>query len=829
MRFVAPFVSCLFMITLCVPTQADDLSEKYPATLVPTERPVGYDWTCNEDDIWRLKSFSFKSGQELEIEIGPADVVFGHHKSNVLWAVVVPDDPGLIVKASDGQDEKVTSIWLRFHPSRVDELFPSETVSQHVGDAKSNVSFSQAVAKHKLRSSFQASGRPMVPTLHHLVVDCETSSNNRRFYLVDAKQSSVEYVDAFRTRAMPVVKVLSEGGGVGVFNSVWNAFDREYAMFAVKPNVDWNQLRDRYRPLAQQSKNSRELAGVIAKLLAHLEDLHVFVQLDGEFLDGYTRNRPLNASLPALRHLLGDMHEAGRELDWAITNDQIGYISVDGLTDQRLPNLFAETLQKMNGTRGLVLDLRFNGGGGEPLGKSIAGCFLDKRRVYAMHQYRAGPKHHELTKKVQRTVDPNPRWHYVGPVAVLQGQKTMSSAEALTLMLAQCPNVTTLGDRTAGSSGNPRRLEVGAGIVVNLPRWIPMTAEGMSFDTVGVRPDVMVETKPSQFTATEDPVLAAALKHLRSLEPPKTPSLKSRVSIVNEPALSVSDEVKDLWQRVIEVNRVWINPQPTSLSYTLTGGGHVEGENLDIVHRVWVSGESARFETKYAAAIQQANADFDISLLLKGDIQQFVRPSPANLMNGPEPARQWRALKQGITWRTAMHELFQQGLPANCHLAERRREGEKEIVVLQMDLKDGISRVGLGLLGTQLGAVGKKLGHIRLHIQLPEHVPVLEELINNDEPRHNATIQYGRSFHRIGSHRAPQRITHRSLIQFDPRKPAIQWDLLATFQIVDRNWLLKNARNIQDGQPVKSLQVTDVSTKPIPKRLFQLPAKQPAK
>ncbi len=144
--------------------------------------------------------------------------------------------------------------------------------------------------------------------------------------------------------------------------------------------------------------------------------------------------------------------------------------------------------------------MRFNGGGSEPLGQEITGRFLDHPCVYSLSQFRNGPKHTDLTAKLERTCKPDGPWHYVGPVAVLQGQKTMSSAESFALMLAQCPQVTTIGDRTAGSSGNPRRIEAGAGIVVNLPRWIDMDPAGKPIDFVGVLPRIKIEAKPADFS-----------------------------------------------------------------------------------------------------------------------------------------------------------------------------------------------------------------------------------------------------------------------------------------------------------------------------------------
>ena len=97
----------------------------------------------------------------------------------------------------------------------------------------------------------------------------------------------------------------------------------------------------------------------------------------------------------------------------------------------------------------------------------------------------------------------------------------MSSAESLALMMAQCPQVTTMGDNTAGSSANPRRIEdLPGGIEVNLPRWVDLMPDGEPLDVVGIAPDVRVETTADDFSDTVDPVLRAALDHLR--EQPQT-------------------------------------------------------------------------------------------------------------------------------------------------------------------------------------------------------------------------------------------------------------------------------------------------------------------
>lgn len=308
---------------------------------------------------------------------------------------------------------------------------------------------------------------------------------------------------------------LDEKTALAAFDKVWAAFDREYAMFTIKPQVDWAALRETFRPRAAAAKTNQELGTVIAAMLDHLEDLHVYVQVDGEHLGGYNRHRSLNANRKALPRLIGQITHTGHDLDWGRTADGIGYINIYQLSDSSLPETFDDVLGRMSDTKGLVLDLRYNGGGSEPLGCEIAGRLLDRRRVYSLSQYRSGPKHTNLGPKQDRACGPAGPWRYVGPVVVLQGQKTMSSAESFALALAQCPQATTMGDRTAGSSGNPRQVDAGAGIIVNLPRWIDMDPQGKPIDVVGIPPRVKIDANPADFDGEKDPVLTAALEHLR--------------------------------------------------------------------------------------------------------------------------------------------------------------------------------------------------------------------------------------------------------------------------------------------------------------------------
>ena len=56
------------------------------------------------------------------------------------------------------------------------------------------------------------------------------------------------------------------------FDQLWEAFDRDYAVFTLCPEVDWNRLRELYRPKALASRSSNEFAGVCSEMLRSLRE-----------------------------------------------------------------------------------------------------------------------------------------------------------------------------------------------------------------------------------------------------------------------------------------------------------------------------------------------------------------------------------------------------------------------------------------------------------------------------------------------------------------------------------------------------------------------------
>ncbi len=64
------------------------------------------------------------------------------------------------------------------------------------------------------------------------------------------------------------------------FDSLWSTFDREYSYFDYK-HIDWNAIREAFRPRAVGATDQLGFIGVIQEMLGRLHDLHVVLRNPG--------------------------------------------------------------------------------------------------------------------------------------------------------------------------------------------------------------------------------------------------------------------------------------------------------------------------------------------------------------------------------------------------------------------------------------------------------------------------------------------------------------------------------------------------------------------
>ena len=292
---------------------------------------------------------------------------------------------------------------------------------------------------------------------------------------------------------------------------------RDYYSYYKLRGIDWEALVDKHRVAIVSAKSTRAWVKAVAEMLAPAEDMHLWLRYKAAASYPDQRQVRRNFDLDGVRAAMPSLRQRNECAYTARTDDGIGYILITTLSHERA-NELAEVpgyVKEMADCRGMIVDLRCNGGGSEPLAEPIAAWFVDGTKTYAMHVTRDPSAPGGFREPYHRQITGNKRPdRYEGPVAVLSGPGVMSSAEAFLLMMKQGEKVTVFGQASRGSSGNPQQYDLENGVEVFVPSWKAMRPDGRCFEGEGIAPDVPVRARMSRFKQG-DPVIERALEHLR--------------------------------------------------------------------------------------------------------------------------------------------------------------------------------------------------------------------------------------------------------------------------------------------------------------------------
>jgi hypothetical protein len=332
-------------------------------------------------------------------------------------------------------------------------------------------------------------------------------------------------------------------GPVATFDVFWHTFEENYPFFAAK-GIDWHAVRDRYRPRIHAGTTHAELFAVLSEMVRPLYDAHVRIAASEDQV--FVNKRP-GTEIPTpeldrrIKSYIQRRDLGGRPLQ-EFANGRIGYaglpgghgylrvVSFGGYTDAE-PETYADSLaaldraldtvftrERTGRLKGLIVDLRINGGGSDSLGLHLAGRLTDRDHFAYAKRARNDPTDPARFTRPQPQYVPAARGpRYTGPVAVLTGGSTVSAGETFTQALMERPARTVrIGQPTQGvfSDVMPRVLPNGWQFV--LPNEEFLTRSGRTFDGPGIPPHL---TEPvftdEEFAHDRDSAFDRALRVLR--------------------------------------------------------------------------------------------------------------------------------------------------------------------------------------------------------------------------------------------------------------------------------------------------------------------------
>lgn len=324
-----------------------------------------------------------------------------------------------------------------------------------------------------------------------------------------------------------------------VFDVFWHTYAENYPFFAAK-GTDWAAVRARYRPRVTARTTDDELFAVLRGMIEPLHDGHTNLSAGPGRV--YAGARPgTTAPTPALLRQVDAAvaaalgrdvtlrRWAGGALSYTDLPGRLGYLritSFHGYTDQDdHESDVAELDRALNAVftpgrtsgpralRGLVVDLRLNGGGSDRLGLRVASRLTGRPYLaYRKHARNDPADPRKFTPAQPARVRPHDGPRYTGPLALLTGPLTISAGETFAqALLGRAPAPVRIGENTQGVFSDTLDRALPNGWRFALPNEEFLTAEGRTFDGTGIPPTVRVPVFAAEdLAARRDPALSRA-------------------------------------------------------------------------------------------------------------------------------------------------------------------------------------------------------------------------------------------------------------------------------------------------------------------------------
>jgi C-terminal processing protease CtpA/Prc len=169
-------------------------------------------------------------------------------------------------------------------------------------------------------------------------------------------------------------------------------------------------------------------------------------------------------------------------------SDSIGYIRISRWGGDSLVEEFDKALEMFKSTKGIVIDVRGNGGGNGELADLVNGRLTDKPVISSIDFWRKAGSD-EYRKEIG-WVQPRGPWPYKGRIAVLMDEASMSSCEHFVSGVEAMGNVLLVGAPTNGAGGGPTTVQLSDGTRVAISRALGLRVNGIVFEGHGIPPHV---------------------------------------------------------------------------------------------------------------------------------------------------------------------------------------------------------------------------------------------------------------------------------------------------------------------------------------------------
>ncbi len=298
------------------------------------------------------------------------------------------------------------------------------------------------------------------------------------------------------------------------FDYLWNEVDKKYSYFELK-NIDWNQMKATYRPMLNDNSSEVELFEVLAAMLNELKDDHTNlitpfnISSYNVAATGAKNYRPRTLQ----DYYIPDAWRTGSLTHDFLSNKEIGYIRYGSFMSDFSDAQMDLVLERYKDTKGIILDLRENGGGSIFNVPKLLGRFAPSRTLVGYSITRDGPGHKDFGKKEDFYITPDGNIQYLKPVIVLIDKGSYSATTFFAVATKAFPNITLMGDATGGGGGLPNGGQLPNGWTYRFSISQLLDLNGNNYAENGVPADINAAFDWTDLT--KDEILEKAIEELK--------------------------------------------------------------------------------------------------------------------------------------------------------------------------------------------------------------------------------------------------------------------------------------------------------------------------
>lgn len=295
-----------------------------------------------------------------------------------------------------------------------------------------------------------------------------------------------------------------------LYEEFWTYVDDNYIYFEEK-QVDWNQVREQYLPTLHDLSTKEDLFAAMENSLLTLRDNHN--RLKAPFQYGrtydYTEGFEVHFSKDLVEnsYIDGDFEEED-DLYYGYV-DNVLYIYLAEMKYNRSLRNLIRRLYKPE-LKGLILDIRGNGGGNSNGVPDLLGDFVEEKTQLGAYIEKSGPGHEDQTIPLPVYAEPSGDFYVEKPVVVLTDRGSYSASSYFAAMFKGLSQVTLVGQVTGGGGGGNSGFQLSNGWLVAVSVSDFIDKEEKTIEN-GVEPDIAIENTAEDIANGKDAMLERAL------------------------------------------------------------------------------------------------------------------------------------------------------------------------------------------------------------------------------------------------------------------------------------------------------------------------------